>query len=295
MTPKTLQASLLELVRRTSCEMPPDVEAAIEKAARRETKETTARYAFDVIRKNIALAREKSLPVCQDTGTLLFYVTGPKGLDTLAFRKAGDLAVKQATEAGYLRQNSVDSLSGRNSGTNLGPGSPTYHFDQWNRASIEVRLMLKGGGCENCGIQYALPNAALGAGRDLAGVEKCILDAVFKAQGKGCAPGILGVCIGGDRGNGYTHSKEQLLRTLDDKNPDKTLAALEGRILQKANALGIGPMGFGGETTLLGCKIGMLNRLPASYFVTVSYMCWAYRRSGCVLGGAGRVARWLYA
>lgn len=294
MNPKTLQTSLLELVRRTSCDLPPDVETAIERAARKEAKETTARYAFEVIRRNIALAREKSLPICQDTGSILFYVTGPRGLDQQAFRKAGDAAVKQATAVGYLRQNSVDSLTGKNSGTNLGPGSPTYHFDQWGRQSVEVKLMLKGGGCENCGIQYALPYAPLGAGRDLAGVEKCLLDATYKAQGKGCAPGILGVCIGGDRSSGYALSKEQLLRTLDDRNPEKTLAALEGRVLQKGNALGIGPMGFGGATALLGCKIGALNRLPASFFVTVSYMCWAFRRRGCVLGSSGRAARWLY-
>jgi fumarate hydratase class I len=295
MNPRVLQASLLELVRRTSCELPPDVEAAIDRAARREEKDTTARYAFEVIQKNIGLAREHSLPICQDTGSILFYVKGPKGLDQQALRKAGDAAVKHSTAVGYLRQNSVDSLTGKNSGTNLGPGSPTYHFDQWGRQSVEVLVMLKGGGCENCGVQYSLPNAALGAGRDIAGVEKCILDAVFKAQGKGCAPGILGVCIGGDRSNSYTHSKEQLLRTLDDKNPDKTLAALEARIMEKGNALGIGPMGFGGKTTLLGCKIGMLNRLPASYFVTISYMCWAYRRRGCMLNSTGRVARWLHA
>jgi fumarate hydratase class I len=294
MNPKTLQASLLELVRRTSCDLPADVESAIDRATRREEKATTARYAFDVIRKNIALARDKSLPLCQDTGSILFYITGPKGLDAQGFRKAGDAAVKHATAVGYLRQNSVDSLTGRNSGTNLGPGSPTYHFDQGSRQSIEVRLMLKGGGCENCGIQYSLPNAAIGAGRDIAGVEKCILDAAFKAQGKGCAPGILGVCVGGDRANAYAHSKEQLLRTLDAKNSDKTLAALEARIMERGNALGIGPMGFGGKTTLLGCKIGMLNRLPASYFVTVSYMCWAHRRRGCALGSTGRVSRWLY-
>jgi len=295
MDPRMLQASLLELVRRTSCDLPPDVEKAIETASAREERDTTARYALDVVRKNIALAREKSLPVCQDTGSILFYVTGPQGLDQLAFRKAGDAAVKQATLKGFLRQNSVDSLTGRNSGTNLGPGSPVYHFAQAARQTIEVRLMMKGGGCENMGIQYSLPNGALGAGRDLRGVEKCILDAVFKAQGKGCAPGILGVCIGGDRATGYAHSKEQLLRALDDKNPDRELAGLEARVMKKANELGIGPMGFGGATTLLGCKIGALNRLPASYFVSISYMCWAYRRRGCVIGSQGKVSRWFHA
>jgi fumarate hydratase class I len=294
MNAKSLQASLLELVRRTSCDLPPDVEQALNRAFSREQKGTTAKYALEVVRKNIALAREKSLPVCQDTGSILFYVTGPQDLDTRAFRKAGDAAVKQATELGYLRQNSVDSLTGKNSGTNLGPGSPVYHFEQGSRRTIEVRLILKGGGCENVGIQYALPHGALGAGRNLAGVEKCLLDAVNRAQGKGCAPGILGACVGGDRATGMAHAKEQFLRTLDDKNSNPTLARLETRVLKKANELGIGPMGFGGKTTLIGCKVGVLNRLPASFFVSVSYMCWAYRRRGCVIGTAGKVSRWLY-
>jgi fumarate hydratase class I len=295
MNSKILQASLLELVRRTSCDLPQDVDTALARALTREEQGTTARYALEVVRKNIDLARKTNLPICQDTGTILFFVTGPKGLDQKAFRKAGDAAVKLATERGYLRQNSVDSLTGKNSGTNLGPGSPVYHFHQWARQSIDVRLILKGGGCENVGIQYSLPNAALGAGRDIQGVEKCILDAVFRAQGKGCAPGALGVCVGGDRATGYAHSKEQLLRTLDNLNANPTLAKLEAHILSKANALGIGPMGFGGKTTVFGCSIGALNRLPASYFVSVSYMCWAYRRRGCVLGSSGKLARWTYA
>ena len=294
MSAKDLQASILELVRRTSCDLPPDVEKVLSKGLRREEKGTTAKYALEVIKKNIQLAKTDSLPLCQDTGSLLFYVQAPKGFDSVAFRKAADAAVKRATEIGYLRQNSVDSLTGKNSGTNLGPGSPTYHFAQGSKKSVDVRLIMKGGGCENCGIQYALPNGALGAGRDIRGVEKCILDAVYRAQGKGCAPGALGICIGGDRSSGYAHSKEQLLRLLDDKNENKTLAALEARVMKKANALGIGPMGFGGKTTLIGCKIGALNRLPASFYVSISYMCWAFRRRGCLLNSTGRITRWLY-
>jgi fumarate hydratase class I len=138
--------------------------------------------------------------------------------------------------------------------------------------------MLKGGGCENVGAQYSLPYAPLGAGRDLAGVRKVALDAVQKAQGQGCAPGVLGVAIGGDRGSSYVASKETLLASLEAANTDPTLAALETRLTDEANQLGIGPMGFGGETTVLGTKITGLHRLPASYYVTISYMCWAYRR-----------------
>ncbi len=291
---RALQSSLLDLVRKTSAELPDDVAQAILRYMRKETKGTTARYAMEVIKENIELAKRKSLPLCQDTGSILFFVKGPKGMDQLAFKKAAEAAVLEATKVGYLRQNSVDSITGKNSGTNLGPGSPTFHFEQSTGAKIDVRLILKGGGCENVGIQYSLPNTSLGADRDLSGVEKCLLDAVNQAQGKGCGPGILGVTIGGDRGSGYVHSKEQLLRRLDDKNPLPALARLEKNVLEKANSLGIGPMGFGGKTTLLGCKVGVLNRLPASYFVTISYMCWAYRRQGIVLDARGRIREWLY-
>jgi fumarate hydratase, class I len=291
---RALQPSLLELIRRTSAELPGDVIKKIRRSTKEETPGTTGRYAMDVILDNIALASKKSLPICQDTGSILFFVTAPRGFDTEAFRKAGDAAVLEATKVGFLRQNSVDSITGKNSGTNLGPGSPTYHFEQGTGATTSVRLILKGGGCENMGVQYSLPDGRVGAGRDVAGVEKCILDAVNQAQGKGCGPGILGIAIGGDRATGYLHSKEQLLRKLDDKNPNRLLARMEKSVVDRSNTLGIGPMGFGGATTLLGCKIGVLNRLPASYFVSISYMCWAYRRQGVVLDSRGRIREWLY-
>jgi fumarate hydratase class I len=146
--------------------------------------------------------------------------------------------------------------------------------------------------------QYSLPCTLAGgkrADRDLDGVHACILDAVWQAQGKGCGPGFLGVCVGGDRANGYEYAKEQLLRELDDVNPIAELAALEVRILDEANRLNIGPMGFGGHLTVGGCKIGARNRLPASFFVSVAYMCWAFRRRGAVLNPAtGEAVDWLY-
>ncbi len=286
--------SLLALIRKTSSELPPDVQAAARAAAAAELPGSQAAYALSVVVDNIDLAAQRGLPLCQDTGTLIFYLRHPQGFDTLAFEGLLREAVVRATELGYLRQNSVDSLSGKNSGTNLGPGSPVLHFHPEERDDLDLRLILKGGGCENVGAQYALPNAALHAGRDLEGVRRVVLDAVHKAQGKGCGPGILGVCIGGDRGTGFVHSKEVLLRRLDEENPQPELAELERRIVAEANSLDIGPMGFGGATTLLGCKIGHLNRLPASYFVSISYMCWAYRRQGAALSLGGEVLRWLY-
>jgi len=291
---RELEASLLELVRRTSTEIPDDVQKALLESLEREKKGTVAEEALRIIERNIEMARRKSQPICQDTGSILFYLEAPAGFDCVGFEEAARRAVTEATRRGYLRQNCVDPLTGRNDGTNVGPGFPTFHYDFHSGGEATVRLILKGGGCENVGTQYALPYGPLKADRDLEGCRRVILDAVFQAQGKGCSPGVLGVCVGGDRATGYEHSKRQLLRKLDDRNPNPELDRLEREILEAGNSLGIGPMGFGGRTTLLGVKIGALHRVPASYFVTVSYMCWACRRQGAVLNAEGAAVRWLY-
>ena len=286
--------SLLELIRKTSSELPADVRQAIAKGRQAERDGSRGQYALDVIQENIRDASETSLPLCQDTGMISFYVTAPVQFDTLRFMRAARKSVSEATRIGHLRQNSVDPISGTNTGDNLGPGTPVFHFDAWKRKGIEVRLILKGGGCENVSAQYALPDTRLGAGRDMVGVQRVILDAVVQAQGKGCGPGILGVCIGGDRASGYETAKAQFLRLLDDHPDDPTLEKLEQTILELSNRLEIGPMGFGGKTTLLGVKAAKLNRLPASYFVSISYMCWAYRRQGILLNANGSIKKWLY-
>ena len=203
-------------------------------------------------------------------------------------------AVVDATHRSFLRPNAVEAISGKNSGDNTGVDFPTIHFEEWEHNYLKVGLMLKGGGCENVGAQYSLPSEKLNANRDLDGCRRVLLDAVMQAQGKGCGPGILGVCIGGDRATGYEFSKAQLLRKLNDRNPSPELDRLEQDIVSTANQLGIGPMGFGGKTTLLGTKIGVLNRLPASYFVSISYMCWAFRRQGVQVGPDGEILKWLY-
>lgn len=277
-----LREAFLELIRRTSCDLPEDVEAALQRAAAAE--QGRARSTLEWMLRNAAEARRNSTPICQDTGSLLFFIRhGPerRPADIAAATRA---AVAEATRRYWLRPNAVDPLSGRNSGDNLGRGSPYLHFEQVEQPGLlEVALMLKGGGSENCGAQYALPDASLQAGRDLSGIKRCLVDAVVKAQGFGCAPGTLGVGIGGDRMTSFEESKLQLLRRLDDSNPDDELAALEREMYEKLNGLEIGPMGFGGRTTLLGVKIGTRHRLPACFFVSVTYMCWAYRRRRLVV------------
>ena len=286
--------ALVELIRRTSAEIPDDVQSAILRGLKREKEGTIAKSALEIIERNIGLAKSKSQPICQDTGSILFYIDCPVGLNQVGFAQEAREAVKEATKLGYLRQNSVDSITGKNDGANLGLGSPNLHFHQHAEDDITVRLVLKGGGCENVGAQFSLPNTRLKANRDLDGCRKVILEAVHQAQGRGCGPGILGVCIGGDRASGYEFSKREFLRKLDDSNPDPKLDELEQDILKSANELGIGPMGFGGKTTLLGVEIGAATRVPASYFVSVSYMCWAFLRHGATLASDGEITGWRY-
>jgi fumarate hydratase class I len=293
-----LESSLLELITQTSTNLPPDVRHAMRHVIATETPATQSAQALSIIASNVDMAAEDEGPICQDTGMPTFIVHTPVGVNQLRVAKAIRAAVAEATRRGKLRPNSVDSLTGKNSGDNLGEETPVIHFEQWEQDEIEVKLLLKGGGCENKNIQYSLPCSLdhLGqAGRNLEGVRKCILHAVWQAQGHGCAPGALGVCIGSDRAHGYMLAKMQLFRTLDDVNPNPVLAKLEADIMEEANRIGVGAMGFGGNASLIGCKITAANRLPASFFVSVAYDCWAFRRLGVRLdANSGAIAGWLY-
>ena len=273
-----------ELIRRASTRLPGDVRQRLADAVVVEG-DTIAGSTLQQMILNADQAQEASTPICQDTGTPIFYVTyGPDYR-----QKAVEAAIREAAQSStglyYLRPNAVDSVTGKNSGDNTGFGFPYVHFHEMDEPGLRVRLMLKGGGSENVSPQYRLPDSRLGAGRDLEGVRRCIIDAVYNAQGKGCSPGTIGVGIGGDRMSSFMESKEQFFRDLEDRNPDPELAALEERLYGELNELGIGPMGFGGKTTVLGVKIGIRHRVPASFFVSVAYMCWAYRRASMTVKG----------
>jgi fumarate hydratase class I len=293
-----LKESMLELIIQTSTNLPPDVRKAMAWALRTESPKVQAGQALAIIGENIDMAYQDEGAICQDTGMPTFEIKTPVGVNQISLRKQTLEAVAEATKRGKLRPNSVDSITGKNSGDNLGPGTPIFHFEQWEKPEVEVRLILKGGGCENKNIQYSVPCQLehLGrADRDLEGVRKCLLHAVWQAQGQGCAPGAIGVCIGSDRAGGYHLAKQQLFRTLDDTNPDPVLAHLEDEIMEQANKLGVGAMGFGGSSSLIGCKITAANRLPASFFVSVAYDCWAFRRLGVLLDAeSGAITQWLY-
>lgn len=280
---ENLVKHIVELIKRASTDLPEDVVAALQQARDKEAAGSTQANTFETILKNVEMAREAVTPICQDTGMLVFYVYHPLGTDTIAFRQEIETAAEQATKSILLRPNAVDPVTGKNSGTNVGVNAPYVTFKPWKKDEILVKLMLKGGGSENVGRQYTLPDSRIGAGRDLAGVRKCVLDAVFSAQGKGCGPGTVSVGIGGDRGTAFLLSKENLFRKLGSTNDDVELATLEDKLHEECNSLGIGPMGFGGQTTVLDVFIGKQHRHPATFYVSVSYICWAYRRKTMTL------------
>lgn len=277
-----LSEKIYKLIVDTSSRMPDDVTSALSEAAENEKKagNTLAFDQLSLMLENIRLAEENSLPLCQDTGTINFYIDAPADFNRKDFQNAAEKAIIKATDGGILRKNSICTITGKNSGNNIGPGTPQYY---WNISDGEtsIKLLLKGGGSENVGIQYSLPDTSISADRDMEGVKKCILDAAVKAQGKGCPPSIISVCIGGDRASGYAQAKKAFFRKIGERSNDPKLAEFEKEVLKEVNNLGIGPMGLGGKTFALDVFVSSLNRHPASFFVTISQMCWSSRR-GCL-------------
>ena len=273
-----LRDGIVELYRKVATSIPPDVEEAIKSSLLLEEEGSAAKSAISIILENIKLARDTSRPICQDTGVPVFHVQVPMGLSQLEMKETILDATRIATEKVPLRPNAVDVISEKNSGDNTGTGFPVIYLEETSGNSLIIDLMLKGGGCENVGQLYKLPALELNAQRDLEGVRKCVIDAVQKAQGKGCPPYIIGVGIGSAKDQVTRLSKSQLMRRLNDMNSIEELAFLEKRLLGEINGLGIGPQGFGGRTTALGVKIGVNHRHPASYFVDISVSCWADRR-----------------
>ena len=165
MNAQLLTDAILELIRRTSCALPPDVRNVLEVKRKLEEKGSRAEFAMDLVMKNISMASSASLPLCQDTGLLTFFVKHPPQAELVRFKRSVEEAVAIATGKGYLRQNSVDPLTGKNSGNNLGPGSPSFHFEQHGSSAYEIQLVQKGGGCENMSAQYSCPAKSRANGR----------------------------------------------------------------------------------------------------------------------------------
>jgi fumarate hydratase class I len=274
-----LQEGIVKLYREAATSLPQDVEKALKHAYKAEKGGSPGKVALSAILENIRIARDTKRPICQDTGVPVFFVKIPKCQSHLELKEAIIEATRIATEDVPLRPNAVDIISDKNSGDNTGIGFPIIYFEESRDRFLTIELMLKGSGCENASQLYKLPFEELRAERNLGGVRKCGLDAVYKAQGRACPPYIIGIGIGASRDEVTRLAKDQLLRKIEDTNNIEVLSGLEERILKEINQLGIGPLGLGGKTTALGVKIGVNHRHPASYFVDVSICCWANRRA----------------
>lgn len=278
-----LRDGIVELYKKVATSIPSDVEEALKKAYSGETWHL-AKETLGIILKNISIARTTSRPICQDTGFPVFFVKIPKGLSHKLVKEVVIDATRIATKKIPLRPNAVDIITEKNTGDNIGDFFPLIYMEETEEQSFIVDLMLKGGGCENLSQTYKLPATLrfegkdVPAERDFEGIRKCVLDAVFKAQGRGCPPYTIGIALGGAKDQVSFLAKKQLIRRVHDIHQNAIIADLESKILADINSLGIGTAGLGGMTTAIGVKIAAAHRHPASYFVDISFSCWANRR-----------------
>jgi len=264
--------------------LPSDVKEALQKAYKEETSEA-GKVNLKAILTNIEFAEKLNTPICQDTGTIIFYVKAgsqAKGLEKVeaALRRA----TKRATREVPLRPNAVDPFTRKNSGDNTGRFIPYIHWEVTDGDSIEITALPKGGGSENvCALGMITP------GEGVRGLKKFVIDAVIRAGAKPCPPNILGVGVGGGADIAMKTAKKALLRPLNERNANPELAKLEKELYEAANSTGIGPMGLGGKFTVLGVKVEYAHRHPASYPVAVAYQCWAARRATARINADGTV------
>ena len=272
------------LIKQAVIYLPEDVKQALQKAYAEETSET-AKTQLKAILFNIALAEENQAPMCQDTGTLTFYIkAGAQVKHSDKVEEALVNATRKATREVPLRPNAVDPFTLKNSGDNTGRYTPQLHWEIVAGDSLELTVMPKGGGSENvCAVRMLLPNEGIN------GLKKFVVDAVVNAGAQPCPPTILGVAVGGGADIALYLAKKVLLKPLNEANADPEIAKLEQELLDAANMTGIGPMGLGGKTTVLGVHVDYAHRHPASFPVAVAFNCWAARRASARLSANGEV------
>jgi fumarate hydratase subunit alpha len=263
--------------------LPDDVKAALKKAYADETE--TGKTQLKAILDNIELAEKYKAPVCQDTGTIIFYAkAGEKVKGLSKVEEALTNATKRATKEVPLRPNAVNPFTGKNSGDNTGRYLPFLNWEVVPGDSLELTVMTKGGGSENVCL-----GGMIVPGEGIKGLKKFVVDAVVKAGAQPCPPNILGVAMGGGADISMKLAKKALLRPLTEHNADPELAALEKELFEAANMTGIGPMGLGGKTTVLGVHVDFAFRHPASFPAAVAFNCWAARRATARISADGSV------
>ena len=260
-----LADATFEAYRSAVIRLPPDVLRVIGKAAAAET-DPVARGEFANILKNIGMAEKRAIPLCQDTGVPVVYLTIPPDLPfTQSLLDAVADGVRRATKEVPLRPNVVDPLTRQNTGDNTGDGMPAIHVRPGKKFTVTV--LPKGAGAENMSrIVMLLPSQ-----KDL--VEKVVVESVYLAGSRPCPPVIIGVGIGGTFDGAAALAKEALLEPVD------TMTGFEEQILCAVNRLGIGPMGLGGDFTALAVKVKTAGCHTASLPVAVNIQCWANRHA----------------
>jgi fumarate hydratase subunit alpha len=273
-TARIAESVAFNILKQAVIYLPEDVKQALKKAYAEETSET-GKTQLKAILDNIELAEKYQAPVCQDTGTIIFYVkAGAKAKDLDKIESALINATRRATKEIPLRPNSVDPFTQKNSGDNTGRYIPFLHWEIVPGDNVELTVLTKGGGSENvCVTGMLVP------GEGIKGLKKFVIDAVIKAGAQPCPPNILGVAIGGGADIAMKLAKKTLLKPLNEPNPDPEIAKLEKEIFEAANMTGIGPMGLGGKTTVLGVHVDYASRHPASFPAAVAFNCWAARRA----------------
>lgn len=274
---QVIHDTTFRLLKMAATKLPSDIEEALRAAYDQETDEN-AKTQLSAILTNIEIA-ETGIPMCQDTGILIFYVkVGEKFPFIGEIKDAITKGVIKATAEVPLRPNAVNPIVGGNSGNNTGEKIPWFNWEIVSGDSLEVTAFPKGGGSENVSIVGMLK-----PGVGLTGVKKLVVDNAMSYMGKACSPNIIGIGIGGGADIAIKIAKHQLQRSLDDSHPEPEVAKIEKEIMEAINATGIGPMGLGGKTTVLGVKVDYAMRHPASLPVGVAVQCWAARRSTAVI------------
>lgn len=279
-----IESVAFNLIRNAVVYLPQDVKQALKKAYQEETSDT-GKMQLQAILENIELAEREQAPLCQDTGTITFYVKAGSNFKNLEkIESALANATRKATREIPLRPNAVNPFTEKNSGDNTGRFLPCINWEIVEGDSLELTVVAKGGGSEN-----ASALEMLNPSEGMNGVKRFVVDAVIKAGAQPCPPTILGVAVGGGADVAMRLAKRALVKRLDEANPEPDLAKLEREILEAVNMTGIGPMGLGGKTTVLGVHIDYAFRHPASFPAAVAFSCWADRRASARIGADGEV------
>ena len=278
--PETVDEVVVRLLHLANTRLPHDIGWALEAAAGWETGEI-AYSQLGAIMDNVKKAEYLGRPMCQDTGIPIFYVSGRFESSIAVQISQG---VVKATETIPLRPNTVDPITRENHGDNLGEGMPIIHYRPTDDDYVEITVLPKGAGSENMS-RLAMLNPADG----IEGVKRFVIDSVLDAGGRPCPPSIVGIGIGGTADVCMELSKEALLRPLDEETEDPVLKELEEELFIRLNESGLGPMGLGGSSTVLGVRIKKAYCHTASLPVAVNIGCWATRRATARIHLDGRV------